>query len=190
MNKIVYHGSSIGDIKELVANYSTHQKKCIYATDNIGVAMLFTARGNKDLDTVKLYDNEIPIIVERRPGIFNELYNRPGYIYELDGSTFNHHDYLWEPEVISFEESIKPLNVIYYENIMDAMYEEEKNNRMIIYKYPNRPTNIPLDNSDLIDEYISFEKQGIKGAIDKLIEVYPEFTDIVKERLNEKRNFK
>lgn len=25
-------------------------------------------------------------------------------IYELDGSTFNHYDYLWGQEVISFEE--------------------------------------------------------------------------------------
>ena len=42
---------------------------------------------------------------------------------------------------------------------------------------------IPLDNSDLIDRYISFEKQGIEHAVDSLLEVYPEFKDKVLEKL-------
>ena len=41
MNDIVYHGSNNGNIKELVAHTSTHQKKCIYATPYRIVALLF-----------------------------------------------------------------------------------------------------------------------------------------------------
>lgn len=190
MNKKVYHGSPKGNIEELIANRSTHQKKCIYATDNKAVAMMFMGRGNGDLDTVKLFDAGMPILIERRPGVFDKLYNKPGYIYEIDGTSFEHYDYLWKPEVISFEQSIKPSNVTYYENIMDAMCEEEQNGRMIIYRYPKRPLDIPLDNSDLIDRYIYFEKQGIEGAVDQLIDVYPEFKDIVKEKLTQKASSK
>ncbi len=44
---------------------------------------------------------------------------------------------------------------------------------------------IPLDNSDLIDKYIIFEKQGIKGAVNKLLQIYPEFLNLVQDKLKE-----
>ena len=42
---------------------------------------------------------------------------------------------------------------------------------------------MPLDNSDLIDKYINFENQGIVGAIDKLLQIYPEFVSLVQDKL-------
>ena len=183
MNNIVYHGSDNGNLEFIRANISTHQKKCIYASENIVVAMLFMGRGMGDLDTVKLYDNGIPILVERREGLLEKIYNKPGYIYELDSTTFSHYDYLWEPEVISFDGELKPIKKVYYDNILDALIKEERNGNIIIYKYPNRPSYIPLDNSDLIDRYIYFEQQGIERAIDSLLEVYPEFEQKVLEKI-------
>lgn len=91
--------------------------------------------------------------------------------------------YLWEPEVISFEEALKPIKKVYYDNILNTLIKEERNGNIKIYRYPNRPNYIPLDNSDLIDRYIYFEKQGIEHAIDSLLEVYPEFKDKVLEKL-------
>jgi len=32
-----------------------------------------------------------------------------------------YHYYLWSKEMISFENSLKPLNKIYYDNILDAI---------------------------------------------------------------------
>ncbi len=183
MNNIVYHGSDNGNLEIIRANISTHQKKCIYASENKVVAMLFMGKGMGDLDTVKLYDNEIPILVERREGLLEKIYNKPGYIYVLDATTFNHYEYLWEPEVISFEKALKPIKKVYYDNILNALIKEERNGNIKIYRYPNRPNYIPLDNSDLIDRYISFEKQGIEHAVDNLLEVYPEFKDKVLEKL-------
>lgn len=183
MNNIVYHGSDNGNLEFIRANISTHQKKCIYASENKVVAMLFMGKGMGDLDTVKLYNNEIPILVERREGLLEKIYNKPGYIYELYATTFNHYEYLWEPEVISFEKALKPIKKVYYDNILNALIKEERNGNIKIYRYPNRPNYIPLDNSDLIDRYISFEKQGIEHAVDNLLEVYPEFKDKVLEKL-------
>lgn len=184
MSKIVYHGSPKGDIEELVASYSTHQKKCIYATDNKVIAMMFMGRGNGDLDTIKNMNNGIPMIVERRPGVLKKLYDKEGYLYEIDGSTFNHYDYLWSAEVISFEEKIKPLNKVHYDNVLDKLKEEAKNNNLILYEYPKRPDNIPLDNSDLIDKYIGFYNQGIDSALDQLLKVYPEFREQVDDKMS------
>lgn len=188
MEKIVYHGSHNGNIEIIKAHVSTHQKKCIYATDNKVIAMLFMNKGMGDLDTIKSYDNGLPILIERRQGVLEKLYDTSGYIYELDGSSFKHYDYLWKPEVISFESGIKPIKKTYYDNILKALNEEAENGNIKIYKYPNRPNHIPLDNSDLIDRYINIELNGIKGAINSLLTVYPEFESIVAEKLNKKEN--
>ena len=53
MENIVYHGSHNGNIEIIKAHVSTHQKKCIYATDNKVIAMLFMNKGMGDLDTIK-----------------------------------------------------------------------------------------------------------------------------------------
>lgn len=188
MEKIVYHGSSNGNIQQLEARVSTHQKECIYATDNKAVAMMFMGRGNGDLDTVKYYEDGIPVLVERRPNVFNKLYNKAGYIYELPSESFKHYDYLWLPEVISFEKTIKPIKVEYHENILNSLEKEAKKNNLKLYKYPNRPSYIPLDNSDLVEKYIKFEKAGIKNAVKSLLDVYPEFEKIVYEKLENEIN--
>ena len=54
-----------------------------------------------------------------------------------------------------------------------------------MYYYPDRPEyiDIPLDNSDLIEKYINFDKKGHRGAIDNLLEIYPELKDKVFSKL-------
>ncbi len=181
MNDIVYHGSNNGNIKELVAHTSTHQKKCIYATPYRIVALLFIGKGNGDLDTcIGNFDGKLGI-VERREGVFDALYNHDGYLYELDGSSFNHYDYLWSKEVISFLESIKPLKKIYIPNVWEEILKEEKLGNIDVMRYPERPKEMPLDNSDLIPKYIAFEKKGLKGAVGDLLRVYPELASRVEE---------
>ncbi len=188
--KIVYHGSKNGELKEIEARISTHQKKCIYATQSKVFAMLFMGKGKGDLDTmIVTIDGELTL-VERREGVLKSIYNTDGYIYELDGSTFSHYDYLGSKEVISFENSLVPLSKTHYKNILEALLLEEEKGNLKIYKYPTRPRNVPLDNSDLIDKYIDFELQGLTGAVKDLLEVYPEFTEIVKEKMNEKNQNK
>ena len=180
MNKVVYHGSPNGNIEVLTAHQSTHLKECIYATENKVVAFLFMGKGNGDLDTQIANVNGKLELVERRAGVLESLYNKDGYLYELDGSTFNHYDYLWSLEVISFEDEIKPINKVYYPNILKVLIEEEKKGNLIIYRYPNRPKDVPLDNSDLIEKYIQFEKEGLTGSISMLLKIYPEFSEKIK----------
>lgn len=182
MEGIVYHGSRQSDLEELKAHRSTHQKMCIYATHSKAVALLFIGKGDGDLDTrISSVDGK-PELVERRKGVFEKLYNRDGYIYELDATTFEHYDYLWKLEVISFEKTIKPLRKIYVPNVWESIEEQETLGNLTIMKYPNRPEDVPLDNSDLIDKYIMFEKSGLKGAVGDLLRVYPEFAEEVSKR--------
>lgn len=183
MESIVYHGSPNGNITELKAKKSTHNIECIYATDNKAIAKLFMSRGRGDLDTLIGTNDGIPYIVERREGVLEELYNREGYLYEVDGTTFDHYDFLWEPEVISREETIKTNNCTHYPSVLEELNREVKNGNLIIYGYPNRPKNVPLDNSDLIDRYIRFDNNGNHRAVDSLLSVYPEFKEEVFSKL-------
>ena len=185
MENVVYHGSPSGNIEVLKSNISTHRKNCIYATSNKVVAMMFMGRGNGDLDTVKSFDNGLPVLVERRPGIFEKLYKKSGYIYELPGETFEYYDYLWTPEVISFEKEIFPIKKEYYENILESLKKMSDVGLLKLYEYLSRPEYIPLDNSDLIDTYIKFENLGIKDSIVSLLSVYPEFKEQVVQKLND-----
>jgi len=184
MEEVVYHGSK-EKINEITAHKSTHQKECIYATPNKVVSLLFMGKGHGDLDTmIGVIDGELTL-VERRPNILNDIYNTDGYLYELNKSTFSHYDYLWSQEVISFEKRLTPISCTHYENILNAIIEEEQKGNIKIYRYPNRPKEVPLDNSDLIDKYIRFEEQGLTGAVNDLIEIYPEFKEIVEEKMKE-----
>ena len=177
MSKVVYHGSPKGDIEIFKPNVSTHQINCIYATDNKTIALLYMSRSNGDLDTdIEIKDGKI-ILVERRAGVLDNIYNKGGYLYELDGESFNHYDFLWDAEVISYEENLKPIRKTYYDNILKEIEKAELSGEIIIYRYPNRPKEIPLDNSDLIDKYISFYKMGNKGIIDKFLMLYPELKE-------------
>ncbi len=179
MEGILYHGSSNSDLEELKPHRSTHQKNCIYATPSKAVALLFIGKGEGDLDTrISSVDGK-PELIERREGVFASLYNCDGYIYEIDASTFEHYDYLWSLEVISFESSIKPLRKIYIPNVWEAIEEQERLGNLTIMRYPNRPKSVPLDNSDLIEKYIRFEKSGLKGAVGDLLRIYPEFAEEV-----------
>ena len=74
MGKIVYHGSHDGNIEMIKSHVSTHQKQCIYAADNMVIAMLFMNRGMGDLDTIKIYDNGIGIKEEDLPRVFDKTY--------------------------------------------------------------------------------------------------------------------
>lgn len=181
----VYYGSLKGDIKVFKSQLSIHGKNCITAVDNLAVALILLGRGNGDLDVSKIYDNGMPVLVERRPGVLEKLYNKQGYIYELQSDTFSHHDYLWRPEVTSYEKELIPLKKEYYENILKSLEQLSNDGLIKIYRYPNRPNYIPSDDSDLTDRYIRLEKEGIVGATAKLLTTHPELKERVLEKIKE-----
>lgn len=183
MEGIVYHGSPCGDLKELTRKVSTHQKACVYATKNAVIALLFMGKGMGDLDTVISYSSNGEVtLVERRPGVLEKLYLKSGYLYELDGANFEHYDYLWEPEVISFSDE-PVLRCTKIDNILQQLLLMQEQGKLNIFRYPDRPSFIPLDNSDLIEKYVGFSKMGHSNAISDLLRVYPEFQDRVEEIL-------
>ena len=182
MEEKVYHGSPQPNVKILNKRKSTHMVECVYATNNSTIALLFMAKGNGDLDkSLDICDGEITL-VERRPGVLKKLYSSKGYLYELNSKNFNHYDFLWSPEVISYydEETIGCEEI---NNIYEELMKRQEMGMIKVCEYPERPKYIPLDNSDLIEKYLNFQERGRKNAIADLLEIYPEF----EERVNKSK---
>lgn len=189
MNKYVYHGTAVGGLKKLTPSKSTHLKPYVYATTSKVIAVLFMSHSNGDLDTVisGCGTKEDPCtITERWDGAFEKNYNKSGYIYTLDSKNFKKVDGLWGAEVVS-EKKENIVKKEYVPCIYNELKKYSKSGELIMYKYPSRPPYLPIDNSDLIERYSNYEKSGIRGALKGVLNVYPEFEDIIYKKLYNKK---
>ena len=136
---LFYHGSPIKGIEKFIPRKSTHGIPAIYAVKNINSAFLYCAKWNDFMITLGS-DN---VIVERCIGAFDELYkDKKGYIYVLDGRTFRY------SELCNDYISTVPVNIIdclEIKNLYDTIMSEYN-----VYFYPNKPSWIPVDDSDIV----------------------------------------
>ena len=120
----VFHGSRIPGLKIITKHKGTHQKECVYAVNSEVIATLFAynEKSNGDYDTSISIENGIPTIVERWPGILEKIYTTKASLYKLNAENFNHYDFLWEPEMISYYDE-PVLEEITIENVFTELLE-------------------------------------------------------------------
>ena len=186
--KKVYHGSTIQGLKIIKRRKSTHLKEWVYGTYQEAIATIFISNKGSDLyyhlSGNGTKDNPI-ILVERRKDMFKDIFNVSGSLYTLDGKNFITGATGWSAEVVS-ESDEKVINEEYIDNVYDKLIELDKNKKLVLYLYPNRPEFIPLDNSDLIPKVIHWYKKGLN--IDSFFDIYPEIKDKFLEQLNHENN--
>jgi hypothetical protein len=183
----VYHGSKTSGLKTIEPRISTHKQKVVYASTNPCIATIFLKASGGDL--VFLLGGrgtlEKPAyLVERLPGVFNTIFNNSGSIYTLDAAGFEYKEGFWNGEVVA-DTTQRVIEEKRIENILEKLKKYEETGALKIYNYPNRPNDIPLDNRDLIDKYISLYNSGNPNCIKELLNIYPEFTEEVTNKLNE-----
>lgn len=173
----VYHGSPVCGMEKAIPKISSHGKPYVYAAKKRIIATLFLERWNDfifNLGTTN--DNGIEIIqlTERYENALYEVYgNKSGYLYTLDGTTFEEGKTSYSEEVVS-EESVSVIRCEKIENILLEILNYEKQDKIKIFRFPERPSYIPVDNSDLIREAISiFRKTGDMKVIDYCIGKHP-----------------
>lgn len=172
----VYHGSSVPNLKIIKPNESTHQKKWVYATKSKAIATIFLSKLGSDLYYV-LSGNGVkyPIeLVERKPLTFEKIFNCSGYIYKLDASNFKEGQTGWSAEVVSDKEE-KVIDYEYIDNVYNELIKLNKEGKIKLYLYPERPNKIPIDNSDLIPKIIRWQKNGFDVTI--FYDLYPELKE-------------
>ena len=185
---IIYHGSSTRNLTRLEPHKST-QGNYLYATKYKELAIIFSSRCGDDC-TYALYrnNNDEPwTLVERIPEAFNTMFSNSASIYTLDDSTFKDIN-------TGFSELVSNIgaNVIreeYIENVYNKIKELEQNGLIKLYTYPNKPKEIPTDNSDLIDKEIRQNKRQNKSitreSFKRLILLHPNLMNKINQKLIE-----
>lgn len=185
--KYVYHGSNISNLKVIKPHKSTHLNDWVYATPSKAIATIFLSPLHSDY-YYYLSGNGITsdvILVERKEGMFKKIFNYDGYIYKLKSDNFKSGKTSWSAEVVSDKEE-KIVSSYYVKNIYDELVKLDKEGLIKLYLYPNRPDEVPFDNSDLISKVVKWYKNGFK--IDKFYELYPEFREKVEKIINNENN--
>jgi len=180
----LYHGSSTRGLTRLEPHKSTHGNY-LYATKYKELAIIFSARCGDDC-TYALYRNnnsEPWTLVERIPEAFNTMFSNNASIYTLDDSTFKDINTGFS-ELVS-NVGVNTISEEYIENVYDKIKELQKNGLIKLYTYPNKPKEIPNDNSDLIDKEIKQNKSITRKSFERLILIHPNLMNKINQKLIE-----
>ena len=185
---IIYHGSSTRGLTRLEPHKSTHGNY-LYATKYKELAIIFSSRCGDDC-TYALYrnNNDEPwTLVERIPEAFNTMFSNNASIYTLDDSTFKDINTGFS-ELVS-NVGVNVVSEEYIENVYIKIKELEQNGLVKLYTYPNKPREIPNDNSDLIDKEIRQNKRENKSitrnSFERLILLHPNLMKKINKKIIE-----
>ena len=173
----VYHGSIHQGLKIIKRNKSTHGKPWVYATLSKAISTIFISHKGSDLYYYLRGDgteNNQVILVERKENMFKNIFNVSGSLYTLNGKNFISGKTGWSAEVVSeFDENV--LHEEHIDNVFEKLKELNNNGELKLYLYPNRPSFLPKDNSDLVPKVIRWKNRGIN--IDQFFKLYPELKE-------------
>lgn len=181
----VYHGSIHQGLKIIKRNKSTHGKSWVYATLSKAISTIFISHKGSDLYYYLGGDgteNNPVILVERKENMFKNIFNVSGSLYTLNGKNFISGKTGWSAEVVS-ESDETVLHEEHIDNVFEKLKELNANGELKLYLYPNRPSFLPKDNSDLIPKVIRWGKRGIN--IETFFTLYPELKEQYLKQLNE-----
>ena len=175
----VYHGSPVGGLTYLEPRHSTHGKSWVYATKYKTIAIIHSQKWN-DFIFNESFHSEIQLeLTERLPNAFENIYKgKKSYLYYLDSTNFLEGQTSFTAEVVSEKrEQILKCKVI--EDTYKKLCEMAENKDVILYRYPDRPSYIPLDDSDLVKKAKIFIEYGHdkNKVVNDAIEKHPKLKD-------------
>jgi len=179
---VVYHASRTKGLTEIRCNSSTHGESYVYAAKDVVHSALFLSCLGGDLTCQIGCEDEISTITERYPGAFKERYlGTSGSIYLLNGKDFVEGKTGWDVEVIATTNQ-SVLNEIVVEDVYTYLMSFKTNGQLRILEYPNRPSFIPKDDSDLIVKCVQFTKVFGSSYLKEVEKFHPTLLDkVIKE---------
>lgn len=191
----LYHGSSVAGIKRLEPKKSTHGTY-VYATPFKELAIIFSARCGDDL-TYSLYrDGKYQPwkLVERIPYGFDVMYSNESSLYTVSDETFKdiHTGF---SEVVS-EVGVDTIDEIQIKNVYEEIKKYSSLGVVEIYRYPNRPNDIPIGDYDLLQRivrrYQKNNKPITKKSFERLLYLHPNLLSSINDVLleNDQETFK
>lgn len=169
----VYHGSPNKIVGKIRPHASTHNRSYVYASPNYNFALCFAGKWNDFIINQSCVDGKI-ILTEIKEGAFNQVYNKPGYIYTLRWDSFfakTKDDEGTMLEVVSTS-PVPIINVEYIPNILDKLKNSDD---VELYKYPKLPSFIMDRNQYIVDRTrVLYKQTGDASIITYVDELYPE----------------
>lgn len=184
---MLYYGSSQSGLSRLAPHPSTHGN-FVYATRNKELAIVFSGKCGDDLiyTLFRNSDDEPWQIVERIPGAFSKMFQNSSSIYSVSDTTFQdiHTGF---SELIS-EEKVNVEKEERVESVYEKLKELEKEGKVKLYHYPNRPKSIPVDDNDLIEREIKMASRSgqkiTKKIFRRLLYLHPNLFSLVNQKLS------
>ena len=176
---LVYHASTVTGLQRLEPRRSTHGILWVYAMREAAHAVAFLGHID-DLHIAKTTHNGKLVLTERHPDALGLYLGLTGSLYSLSDATFESGHTDWECEVVS----AVAVSVLHEELIPDAfeaLLDWERTQHATLFRYPNRPADVPKDDVDLVEKAAVFASwEGNADDIRRRIRQYhphlmPEF---------------
>lgn len=151
---ILYRGCKESGIKVMEPRLVNHDKPYVYATNDLVEAVIYSVKGG-NFNYTNIYgydDNNKRCLIERKKDCLETIFNVPGRYYLLDDKNFKKHNEIGvgDNEYVS-EKPVKVIEEINIPNVWEFLNEKQEQGIIKIYRYPNRPSSYPDDDSDLIE---------------------------------------
>ena len=181
----VYHSSKVRGLKVLEPRPSTHKMSWVYATKDIATTAIFLG-DNSDFICQTGFSNGKPYIWERFKGAFDLGYkDKKGSIYYLKPDSFKENMTSFSPEIVS-EVPVKVEKEILIDNVKEYLIDLEKQEKLIIFIFPNTPDGRSSNKEDIVKRGIDWTIDFGEGTLDQIQEYHPDVLDRVMKGLQER----
>lgn len=110
--------------------------------------------------------------------------NKSGSLYKLSSKGFLENKTSWKDEVVK-EGGVKVLDEMKFKNALEGIKKLDQAKRLKIYYYPERPSCVPKDDSDIIEKAIIWTRQGIPRQKEIFLHYHPKLKEALEKRLLE-----
>lgn len=176
--QFVYHASPIKGLKELIPRISTHGKNWVYATKYIGIVAAYLGKWTDfDLAQGSCGDGTKIHLVERYKDAFKEIYgSSKGSIYKLNSTGFLENMTGFSREVVN-PSKVAVVEEIVVDFPLEYLKSLSEKGELELFYYPNRPSCIPKDDSDLAKKAVRWIKEGKPRTKDSLLKKHPDLAE-------------
>lgn len=180
----VYHSSKTQGLLSIEPNISTHGESWVYAMQKPEYCLMFMGN-HSDLVNQTGFSNGVPFIVERFENALQFAYkDTTGSVYTLDGSDFKSGMTTFSAELVCDHGcSVVAEEVI--DNALEAIIRLESEGKIRIYRYPEFPSWMPSDKSDLIEKVVEWARNPKSIILAEVEKFHPDILDEVLKRLKE-----
>ncbi len=131
---MLYHASTINNLKYLKPNMSIHGDSYVYAIKNKVTAVCFGA-SKDDFDILMDEEDGVPVLFECYPAAFKKVYDgKACSLYTVEEEQFVSGKTGWDSELVS-ENTVQVLNEDIIPDIYDYLIEAANRNECILNLY-------------------------------------------------------